>query len=155
MIATEEKTESGAVAVAPESAGESGVAYDIDLENNIEFEVETEPADPSYQYRSYEPETYEEYTEDRGTYYDDRSEKAARKCNKHIFTWLFSFTLGIYGIDRFVRGQTALGILKLMTFGGLGFWYLADWMIAAIKSYSGEYRNDEDLLFDWRGHYLD
>ena len=79
---------------------------------------------------------------------------AARRCNKHIFTWVFSFLLGIYGVDRFARGQIGLGLLKMLTFGGFGFWYLADVVVAALQSYAGTARDQEDLEFDIFGRYI-
>ena len=39
---------------------------------------------------------------------------------------MLSLFLGYVGIDRFYLGYTGLGILKLMTFGGLGLWALID-----------------------------
>ena len=39
---------------------------------------------------------------------------------------LISIFLGGLGIDRFVLGQTVLGLLKLFTFGGCGLWWFID-----------------------------
>lgn len=76
-----------------------------------------------------------------------------RKCNKHVFVWLFTFVLGEFGIDRFFRGQIGLGILKLITGGGFGMWFLADFIIALIKAYShSAFGPDEDVIFI-DGHY--
>ena len=42
---------------------------------------------------------------------------------------LISFFVGFLGIDRFYLGYTALGILKLITCGGLGIWALIDFIL--------------------------
>ncbi len=44
---------------------------------------------------------------------------------------LLSVFLGCLGIDRIYLGYTTLGILKLVTVGGFGFWYVIDLLLIA------------------------
>ncbi len=42
---------------------------------------------------------------------------------------ILSWALGFLGADRFYKGETLAGIVKIMTFGGFGIWYLVDAII--------------------------
>ena len=49
---------------------------------------------------------------------------------------IISILIGGLGIDRFILGQTGLGVAKLLTCGGLGVWTIIDWFLIM-----GETRN--------------
>lgn len=94
----------------------------------------------------------------------DAATDGERSINKHIFVWIGTFLVGGFGVDRFMRGQAGMGVLKLLlgTIGWItiigGFigwvWVLADWIIAMVKAYGGAYGCDENLTFDENGNYI-
>lgn len=62
---------------------------------------------------------------------DSMSEEAAQtqQGKDFLVTSMLSLFLGGLGVDRFYIGKIGTGILKLITFGGFGIWYLIDLII--------------------------
>lgn len=50
-----------------------------------------------------------------------------------VVTLVLSIIFGSLGVDRFMMHQIGWGILKLITFGGFGVWWLIDWILIATK----------------------
>ena len=46
-----------------------------------------------------------------------------------VVSLVLSVLVGLYGIDRFYVGDIGLGVLKLITCGGAGIWWLVDLFI--------------------------
>ena len=55
-----------------------------------------------------------------------------RKVNWTL-TLIMSILFGTIGVDRFIMGHVGLGILKLLTVGGCGIWWLIDLILIATK----------------------
>ena len=48
---------------------------------------------------------------------------------KHTTASVLSLLLGWLGIDRFYMGRIGLGIIKLITIGGIGVWWVVDMIL--------------------------
>lgn len=72
------------------------------------------------------------------------NKKAIRRGNKRRVSWVLTLVMsiifGLLGVDRFIMGKVGTGILKLITFGGLGIWWLIDIILISTKY---EYNNIE------------
>jgi len=64
-----------------------------------------------------------------------------KRIEKVLFIVVGAWLFGAIGVDRFMRGQIGLGVLKLLTAGALGVWVLIDLIIALTKigSYEKEF----------------
>ena len=56
-----------------------------------------------------------------------------------LVTLLLAILLGNFGVDRFYTGHIGLGVLKLITCGGLWVWYIIDIILIAMGK-----RTDKD-----------
>ena len=60
--------------------------------------------------------------------------------------FLLCFFLGVFGAHRFYAGKIGTGILQLLTFGGLGIWWLADLILIL----TGNFRDgDGRKMTEW------
>ena len=50
-----------------------------------------------------------------------------------VVALLLSVLLGSFGVDRFYLGYVSLGIIKLITLGGCGVWWLIDVILIAMN----------------------
>jgi TM2 domain-containing membrane protein YozV len=50
-----------------------------------------------------------------------------------VLALVMSIIFGQLGVDRFIMGHVGLGILKLITFGGFGIWWIIDVILIATK----------------------
>ncbi len=64
-----------------------------------------------------------------------------------LATLLLSIFLGEFGIDRFYLGKIGTGILKLITLGGLGIW----WLIDIILIIAGVMKDKQERLVKYQG----
>ena len=60
---------------------------------------------------------------------------------------IISILAGHFGIDRFILGDTGLGIAKLLTCGGLGIWTIIDWFLIMGATREKNMQRIQQLLY--------
>jgi TM2 domain-containing membrane protein YozV len=60
---------------------------------------------------------------------------------------IVSILAGSLGIDRFLIGDTGLGIGKLLTCGGLGIWAIIDWFLIMGATREKNMQKIQQLLY--------
>ena len=59
--------------------------------------------------------------------------------NQWLITFLLCWFFGVFGVHRFYNGKIGTGILMLITFGGLGIWWMVDFIVIIV----GRFRDNE------------
>lgn len=62
-------------------------------------------------------------------------------------TLIVSILAGSLGIDRFMIGDTGLGVGKLLTCGGLGIWAIIDWFMIQKATREKNMQKIQQLLY--------
>jgi TM2 domain-containing membrane protein YozV len=60
---------------------------------------------------------------------------------------IISILAGPLGIDRFIIGDTGMGIAKLLTCGGLGIWTIIDWFLIMGATREKNMQKIQQLLY--------
>jgi hypothetical protein len=69
----------------------------------------------------------------------------------YVVALVLSYLVGSLGVDRFYVGKIWTGILKLITFGGFGVWWLIDFLLIGL----GKFKDKKGLKlsgYDTAGH---
>ena len=66
---------------------------------------------------------------------DYEIEQAPKSSRSYILTMFLAFFVGWLGIHRFYTGYILIGVLQLLSAGGLGLWVLVDLIALALNKY--------------------
>lgn len=69
----------------------------------------------------------------------------------YFIALLLSIFIGEFGVDRFYMGKIGTGILKLVTLGGLGVWWIIDIVLIATGQMKDKNGNPLTRKFDVPG----
>ncbi|MDR3048612.1 MAG: TM2 domain-containing protein [Elusimicrobiota bacterium] len=59
---------------------------------------------------------------------------------------IVSILVGYFGIDRFMLGETGIGVAKLLTGGGCGIWWLVDLFLITDKTKEYNYQKIDSSI---------
>jgi TM2 domain-containing membrane protein YozV len=59
---------------------------------------------------------------------------------------IISILAGAFGVDRFMIGDTGMGVGKLLTCGGLGIWTIVDWFMIQGATREKNYQKLQQFL---------
>ena len=59
---------------------------------------------------------------------------------------IISIVAGSLGIDRFMLGETGLGVAKLLTSGGCGIWTIIDWFTVTKRTKEHNFTKLQQVL---------
>ena len=76
------------------------------------------------------------------------------KQKNRIWALLLSMFFGFLGADRFYLGKWKTGILKAVTFGGLGIWWFLEAIILGIDAFLHTYGKETGFIKDANGNDL-
>ena len=62
-------------------------------------------------------------------------------------TLIVSLLVGAFGIDRFMIGDTGLGVGKLLTCGGMGLWTIIDWFMIQKATREANMKQIQQFLY--------
>jgi TM2 domain-containing membrane protein YozV len=60
---------------------------------------------------------------------------------------IVSILAGCFGIDRFMIGDTGIGVGKLLTCGGFGIWTIVDWFLIQKATREKNFQKIQPFLF--------
>ncbi|MCH7337011.1 TM2 domain-containing protein [Acinetobacter sp. NIPH 2699] len=76
------------------------------------------------------------------------------KKKNRLFALILAMFFGLLGFDRFYLGKKKTGILKLITFGGLGFWWFLDAALLLIDAFLYSLGRENGFIKDAKNNDL-